>query len=144
MRATAVETAGRWAVSREAGRILADFDQRFRRRCLYTTEAGWDFLLDLRTPARLRHGDGLVLDDGRIIRVVALAENLVEITTFDDRTLAVLAWHLGNRHLPVQILRHSLRIRTDRSIEDMLEAHGASITPVRAVFDPEPGAYDHG
>lgn len=140
----AVEPAGKWSPSREAGRLLADFDQRFRRRVLHTTEAGWTFLLDLPAPARLRHGDGLVLDNGDIVRVVALEEDLVDITTFDDRALVVLAWHLGNRHLPVQAMRHSLRIRANPVITDMLEGLGATVTPVCAAFDPEPGAYDHG
>jgi urease accessory protein len=144
MRALTVEPAGTWPTSRETGRLLADFDQRFRRRVLHTTEAGWTFLLDLRTPTRLRHGDGLILENGGIVRVVSLEEDLVEITTFDDRALVVLAWHLGNRHLPVQALRHSLRIRANATIEDMLEGLGATITPIRAAFDPEPGAYDHG
>ncbi len=144
MRALTVAPAGKWPISLETGRIVADFEQRFRRRFLFTTEAGWDFLLDLRTPARLRHGDGLVLENGGIVRVVAMEEDLVDITTFDDRALTVLAWHLGNRHLPVQAMRHSLRIRANPIIEDMLEGLGATVTPVRAAFDPEPGAYDHG
>lgn len=143
MRALAIQPAGTWASSREAGVLLADFDQRFRRRVLHTTEAGWSFLLDLPIATRLRHGDGLVLENGSIVRVVALDEDLVEITTFDDRALTVLAWHLGNRHLPVQILRHSLRIRANPTLQDMLERHGATVTPTRAAFDPEPGAYDH-
>jgi urease accessory protein len=143
MRACAVAGAGEWAPSREVGRIVADFEQRFRRRFLFATEAGWEFLLDLKQPARLRDGDGLVLEDGGIVRVVALAESLVEITTFDDRTLTAIAWHLGNRHLPVQILRHALRMRASAVIEDMVERLGGEIRPVVAAFDPEPGAYDH-
>lgn len=143
-RAQSMLPAGSWPISRETGQIVADFEQRCRRRFLFTTEAGWDFLIDLIAPARLRHGDGLVLENGDIVRVVARDEVLVEITTFDDRALVVLAWHLGNRHLPVQALRHSLRIRANAVIEDMLEGLGATVTPIRAAFDPEPGAYHHG
>lgn len=128
---------------REVGHVVADFEQRFRRRFLFATEAGWEFLLDLRQPARLRDGDGLVLEDGGVIRVVALAESLVEITTFDDRTLTRIAWHLGNRHLPVQVMRHALRIHAEPITEDLIQRLGGRIEPMTAAFDPEPGAYDH-
>jgi urease accessory protein len=144
MRATEVVPAGRWNAAQEAGQVLADFEQRHRRRLVFTTQAGWEFLLDLRRPARMRDGDGLVLEDRSIVRVVALAEDLLDVTSFDDRSLTVIAWHLGNRHLPVQILRHSLRVRAEGTTEDLLERLGATITPVRAAFDPEPGAYEHG
>jgi len=123
--------------------VVADFEQRFRRRFVFATEAGWEFLLDLKQAARLRDGDGLVLEDGGIVRVVAQREALVQITAFDDLTLTRLAWHLGNRHLPIQILRHALRIRANPVIEDMIERLGGEIEPITAAFDPEPGAYDH-
>ena len=143
MRATTVAPSGQWASSREVGRIVADFEQRFRRRFLFATEAGWEFLLDLAQPARLRDGDGLVLEDGGVVRVVALAEALVEIAAFDDRTLTRIAWHLGNRHLPVQVTRHGLRIRAAPVDIDLVERLGGTTTPLTAAFDPEPGAYDH-
>jgi urease accessory protein len=144
MRAVSVIGHGQWAAALEVGRIVADFEQRFRRRFLFDTEAGWSFLLDLREPMRLRDGDGLVLEDGGIVRVVALAESLVEITAFDDRTLTRIAWHLGNRHLPVQVLRHKLRIRAEPVTMDLVERLGGEMDPVTAPFDPEPGAYEHG
>ncbi len=143
MRAVSVLGCGQWAASREVGRITADFEQRFRRRYLFATETGLEFLLDLKQPARLRDGDGLVLEDGGIVRVVALPEALVEITTFDDRTLTRIAWHLGNRHLPVQVMRHALRIRAEPVTEAMIEGLGGNIRPLTEAFDPEPGAYDH-
>lgn len=143
MRAIAVEPAGRWAAAREVGNIVADFEQRFRRRFLYSTETGLEFLLDLPKPTRLRDGDGLVLEDGTIVRVVARPESLAEIRAFDDRTLTCIAWHLGNRHLPVQVMRHALRIRAEPVIEDMVQGLGGQVEPVQAAFDPEPGAYDH-
>ena len=143
MRATAVLSAGRWAASREVGQIVADFEQRHRRRFLFTTQQGMEFLLDLAKPARLRDGDGLVLDDDSIVRVVAQVESLMEITTFDDRSLTAIAWHLGNRHLPVQVMRHALRIRAEPVMEEMVIGLGGNIDPIEAAFDPEPGAYDH-
>lgn len=144
MRAMSVMGSGQWRPSREVGTIMADFEQRFRRRFLFDTEAGWSFLLDLPEPVRLRDGDGLVLEDGGIVRVVALAESLVQITAFDDRTLIRIAWHLGNRHLPVQVLRHALRIRAEAVTMELVERLGGQLEPVSAPFDPEPGAYEHG
>ncbi len=145
MRATSVLTSGQWPASREVGHIVADFEQRFRRRFLFDTQAGWSFLLDLREPVRLRHGDGLVLEDGGIVRVEALAESLVEITAFDDRSITRIAWHLGNRHIPVQVMRNTLRIRAEPVTMDLVERLGGDLAPLTAPFDPEPGAYEqHG
>ena len=142
MRAVSVLSAGAWAASREAGHIVADFEQRFRRRFRFTTAEGWAFLLDLAQPVRLRDGDGLVLEDGRIVRVAALAESLAEITAFDDRGITRIAWHLGNRHLPVQMMRHTLRIRAEPTAIDLVERLGGRVELLRAAFDPEPGAYE--
>ena len=143
MRALSVAQAGSWRPALEVGHVAADFEQRFRRRVLFATVAGWEFLLDLAQPTRLRDGDGLVLEDGTIVRVEALAEPLAEITTFDDRGLVRIAWHLGNRHLPVQIARHTLRIRAEPVTLDLVERLGGSVHRLSAPFDPEPGAYEH-
>ena len=85
-----------------------------------------------------------MLDDGGIVRVLALAEDLLEITTFDDRGLVRIGWHLGNRHLPVQVMRHALRILAEPAAEDLVQRLGGRAAPIRAAFEPEPGAYAHG
>jgi urease accessory protein len=91
----------------------------------------------------LRDGDGLVLEDGSIVRVSGKSEPLVEIAAASAHELARLAWHIGNRHTDVQVVGDTLRIRRDHVLEDMLRALGARLTPVEAPFDPEPGAYGH-
>jgi len=106
-------------------------------------ERGTKFLLDLPQATALRDGDGLVLEDGAIVRVIGRPEPLVEIAAANDHDLARLAWHIGNRHVDVQIVGERLRIRRDHVIEDMLRGLGARLTPVEAPFDPEGGAYDH-
>jgi urease accessory protein len=106
-------------------------------------ERGTKFLLDLPQATALRDGDGLVLEDGAIIRVIGRPEPLVEIAAANVHDLARLAWHIGNRHFDVQIVGERLRIRRDHVIEDMLRGLGARLTPVEAPFDPERGAYDH-
>ncbi len=144
MRAGEVLPAGSWDAAREVDVVLVDFDRRHRRRILLATEAGREVLLDLPHAARLRHGDGLVLDDGGIVRVQARPEKLADIHAHEDGDLVRIAWHLGNRHLPVQLLGEHIRIRTDHVIEDMVELLGGHVEHVTAPFDPEAGAYAGG
>jgi urease accessory protein len=98
-------------------------------------------LLDLPQAVRLRHGDGLALPDGRVVRVEARPENLLEIHAHDEGDLVRIAWHLGNRHLPVQLLGERIRIRADHVIEEMVEGLGGHVDHIEAPFDPEAGAY---
>ena len=97
--------------------MLIDFDRRIRRRIVLPTEVGREVLLDLPQAVRLRDGDGLVLDDGGVVRVCAQPEPLTEIHAHDEGDLVRIAWHLGNRHLPVQLLGDRIRIRADHVIE---------------------------
>jgi urease accessory protein len=124
-------------------RVVLDADERQCRRTVLTGEKGTKFLLDLPNPTMLHDGDGLVLDDGSIVRVDAKPEPLVEIAAATPTDLARLAWHLGNRHTDVQIVGGRLRIRRDHVLEDMLRGLGAELTPIEAPFDPEAGAYSH-
>lgn len=122
-------------------------DDRRRRRIALTTEGGTRLLLDLAETPALKDGDGLVLEDGRIVRVVSAPERLTEIGATDARHLVRLAWHLGNRHLPTQIVEGdapALRIRSDHVIADMAVRLGGTVREIEAPFDPEGGAYGHG
>ena len=89
----------------------------------------------------LRGGDGLKLEDGRVILVRAADEPLLEVTAAAQQ-LARLAWHIGNRHLPAQFGAGCILIREDSVIEAMLSGLGATVRHVAAPFTPEPGAYD--
>ena len=124
--------------------VVLDFDHRHRRRLAMHGKKGVAFLLDLPEVIALKHGDGLVLEDGRIVEIEAADEELTEITATDPAHLVRLAWHLGNRHLPTQLAGERLFIRRDHVIEDMLTSLGASVRHVEAPFDPEGGAYQHG
>jgi urease accessory protein len=75
------------------------------------------------------------------VRVAGKLEPLVEIAAASAHDLARLAWHLGNRHTDVQVVGEKLRIRRDHVLEDMLRGLGATLIPLEAPFDPEPGAY---
>jgi urease accessory protein len=143
-RAIEIRTEGEWDPASAIDAVLLDADERHCRRVVLTGEKGERFLLDLAEAASLRHGDGLLLDDGAIVRVEGRPEPLTVIAAADATALARLAWHLGNRHVGVQIAGERLRIRRDHVIEDMLRGLGAMLTSIDAVFEPERGAYEHG
>jgi urease accessory protein len=143
IRATQVRAQHRWTEA-PADTVVLDFDDRHRRRMAMTGTRGLEFLLDLENAVALRSGDALVLDDDRLIEVVAAPEPLLEIRGVDPQHLVRLAWHLGNRHLPTQIMPKGLRIRRDHVIEAMVKGLGARVIEIEAPFDPEGGAYAGG
>ena len=133
--------AGHWPQEKAAGALTLDFDGRHRRRLRLTTDQGEDVLLDLPKAVAMGEGDALQLDDGRLLKVRAAAEPIVEVRHKEPDRLMRLAWHLGNRHLPTEIRDQMLRIRPDAVIEAMLHGFGAELVKVRAPFQPEGGAY---
>jgi urease accessory protein len=143
IRATEVRGQYRW-IETPADTVVLDFDDRHRRRMAMTGTRGVEFLLDLENAVALRGGDALVLEDGRLIEVIAAPEPLAEIRGTDPQHLARIAWHLGNRHLPTQIAGKGLRIRRDHVIEAMVKGLGARVIEIEAPFDPEGGAYASG
>jgi urease accessory protein len=150
-RAITVHKAGHWPEEAAADRVTLAFVDRHRRRLRLVADSGNPFLLDLPRVQHMADGDGLELDDGGYVRVCAAPERVLEIEADSANDLLRLAWHLGNRHLPVQALEGRLRIRDDHVIADMVEKLGGRVTRLSAPFDPETGAYtgtdhasDHG
>ena len=143
IRATQVHPQHRWSEP-PADTVVLDFDDRHRRRMAMAGTRGLEFLLDLESAVALRGGDALVLEDNRLIEVVAAPEPLIEIRGTDPHHLVRVAWHLGNRHLPTQIMPKGLRIRRDHVIEAMVKGLGARVIEIEAPFDPEGGAYAGG
>ena len=141
--ASRIRPAGSWS-GEPADVLHLDRDDRHRRRIVMRTAGGLAFLLDLPEARVLMEGDAVELGDGRLVAVRAKPERLLEITADDHAHLVRIAWHLGNRHLPTQLLGDRLRIREDHVIADMLVRLGARVTAVEAAFDPEGGAYGHG
>jgi urease accessory protein len=133
--------AGHWPEEKAVGTLTLDFDGRHRRRIRLTTDHGEDVLLDLPKAVAIAEGDALQLDDGRLLKVRAAAEPIVEVRHKEPDQLMRLAWHLGNRHLPTEIRDQILCIRPDPVIEAMLHGLGAELVKVRAPFQPEGGAY---
>lgn len=142
IRAVEILPPGKWLGSTAVDHLVLTFDERHRRRLRYVACGGTTFLLDLPRAAVLRAGDGLRLEDGRIVGVEASPEQLVEVTAADAATLVRLAWHIGNRHVPAQLEPHRILIRDDAVIVNMLHGLGATVTSVMAAFTPETGAYD--
>src|SRR3954469_18453971 len=145
LRARSVKPAATWS-AREAADDYVELphDGRHRRRVTMRTEGDLVFLLDLPEATRLMHGDGLVLDDGRIVAAAAADEPVAEITAADAHHLSRIAWHLGNRHLPTEILPDRLRIEPDPVIKEMVRGLGGTVHRTEARFEPEGGAYEHG
>ena len=132
----ALETTASAAGASDA--VALDLEGRRCRRHVVRTRGGEAILIDLAEAPSLKHGQGLLLEDGTLLGVEALPEPVIEIRTPD---LVKIAWHLGNRHLPTEIREGALRIRPDHVIEAMLEGLGASLRRLEAAFEPESGAY---
>lgn len=105
------------------------------------SDGGIEFLLDLPEAKLLRHGEGLVLDDGRVIEVRAEPEQLLEIRGRNEQHLLALTWQIGNRHLAAQIEPDRILIRYDHVIKNMLTDLGATVVEITEPFAPEGGAY---
>lgn len=125
-------------------RLVLDHDMRLRRRIVLKTVGGASVRLYEAKPVQLRDGDGLKLTNGDIMLVEAAGEALLEITAHTLPELIRIAWHLGNRHLPTQLLGHAIRIRNDHVIADMVQGLGGHCRRITAAFDPEGGAYADG
>lgn len=121
--------------------ITLDETARHRRRVKMISDNGIEFLLDLPEARLLRHGEGLVLEDGRVIEVCAEPEPLYEVRAKTPHHLLQLTWHMGNRHLPTELLPDHIRIRRDHVIKAMLEGLGGTVTEIDAPFNPQGGAY---
>jgi urease accessory protein len=127
-----------------ADTVVLDQEERRRRRGVVKTVGGLEFLVDLAEAPVLGGGDAYVLEDGRMVEIVAAPEELLEARAKDPLHLTRIAYHLGNRHLECEIKARSIRIRRDHVIADMLEGLGAKVVEIEAPFHPEGGAYHPG
>ncbi len=141
--AVAHRRKGLWPESQAEASVTLDFEARHSRHGTLTTDHGEQVLLDLPHPEVMAEGDGLRLGDGRWVAVRAAAEPVVEARHPGQRQLMLLAWHLGNRHVPAEIWPSALRVRPDPAVEEMLVRAGAQLTKLEAPFHPEPGGYEH-
>jgi urease accessory protein len=140
-RAVAVHRRGAWPEEAALDTVTLAHIDRHRRRIRLIADSGQAYLLDLPTAHHLVDGDGLELDGGDYLRVRAAPERVFEIEGAEPADLLRIAWHLGNRHLPLQVAGARLRIRADHVIAEMVMGLGGRITRLEAPFDPETGAY---
>jgi urease accessory protein len=122
-------------------RLALAFDDRAKSKLRTKLESGVEVALNLPRGEVLRGGDLVTASDGRVVEVVSIAEKLLHVET---DSLARVAYHLGNRHVPVQVGDGFLRIAADHVLEDMVKKLGAKVSAVEAPFEPEAGAYAGG
>jgi urease accessory protein len=140
-RASSVIAAGHRHDRPIADTVILDYAQRNAQKLTVTGAKGGVIEIDLHQPVLLRTDDLLVLDDGSLVEVVAAPEPLIEARLADVAGLARLAWHLGDRHVPVQMLPNRMRARRDSAIESLFKSLGAKLVMIEAPFEPEGGAY---
>lgn len=123
------------------GRLVLAFDRRQKSRGLARLDSGEEVAIALPRGSVLRGGDLVVASDGRVIEVVASPEPLLHVVCDSPVAMARAAYHLGNRHVPVQVGEGWLRLAADHVLEEMLKGLGARVSCVEEPFEPEAGAY---
>ena len=126
---------------RSDARLVLPFESRQRSRLLAALESGEQIRLTLPRGTILRGGDRLQASDGRVVEVVAAPEPVSIVRATDARQLARAAYHLGNRHVTLQITADSIRYLHDHVLDDMLRGLGLSVGDDILPFEPEAGAY---
>ena len=121
--------------------LTLSFEDRQKRRQRVTLDTGEAATLDLPRGTRLRHGDLLRAENGRVIAVRAATEAVSTVRTNDPTLLARAAYHLGNRHVALEIRAGFVRYLEDHVLDAMVEALGLRIERERRPFEPETGAY---
>lgn len=126
------------------GELVLPFDLRIRSRLRTRLASGEEAVLRTERGAILRGGDCLKSEVGRVVRIVAAPEKVMHVTCADQFELTRAAYHLGNRHVSVEIGDGYLRIAADHVLRDMLQGLGAKVEELEAPFEPESGAYGGG
>jgi urease accessory protein len=129
---------------RPVATLTLDFDDRKKSRRPVRLDGGEEAALMLPRGTVLRDGDHLRTEGGEVVEVRAAPEQLSAVTVADPLALARAAYHLGNRHVPVQIDAGKLRYQHDHVLDDMVRALGLPVHTEQAPFQPEGGAYAHG
>lgn len=123
------------------GRLCLPIDSRIRSRLRVELEDGREAGLFLQRGLILRGGDQLLSECGEVIEVVAAPESVSTVRSADPLLLARCAYHLGNRHVPLQIDEGMVRYQHDHVLDDMVRGLGAQVVSEQAPFEPEAGAY---
>lgn len=122
-------------------RLVLRFDTRCKSRLQAKLDGGEICGLFLPRGTVLRGGDRLLGSDGRVVEVVAAAEALMEAVSDDPLLIAKAAYHLGNRHVAIELQSGRLRFQADHVLGEMVAGLGLLVVAVEAAFEPESGAY---
>jgi urease accessory protein len=117
------------------------YDERKKSRLLACTESGREVGIMLERGSSLRDGELLAADSGEIVMVRAALESVSQVRSNDALALQRAAYHLGNRHVPLQISPAGLSYQHDHVLDDMMRELGLQVSQQLAAFDPERGAY---
>jgi len=144
LRAVAILRAGEKQSGDIIDTLLLDYDARRAPGGICTGLKGTQIDIALKASAPIATDDCLILDDGRLIEIVARPEPLLEVRAPDPASMARLAWHLGDRHIPAQLHERRIRVRRDDATQKLLTALQAHALAIEAPFEPESGAYAGG
>ena len=123
--------------------LTLPFEQRQKSRLRVTLDNGSEAALILERGAVLRHGDLLRANDGQVIEIRAASETISKVTESNAHLLLRACYHLGNRHVPLQIGDGWLSYLRDHVLDDMIRSLGLSVVHKEAPFEPETGAYQN-
>jgi urease accessory protein len=124
-------------------RAVLDFDARCKSRLLLRLDNGEQAALIVERGRLLRNGERVRIEDGREVEIVAAEESLLEAVAGDPLVVAKAAYHVGNRHVAVQLMPDRLRFPADHVLKEMVTRLGLTVTALVAPFEPEGGAYGH-
>ena len=124
--------------------LMLPFELRSKSRLRTSLTNGETVGLFLERGTVLRSGDRLLAEDGRVIEVIAAPETVSTVTASDPVTLLRASYHLGNRHVALEVGAGWLRYRHDHVLDDMVRGLGLQVTVEAAPFEPESGAYGGG
>jgi urease accessory protein len=127
----------------KADTVHLSFEARSKSRLLLRLDGGDEAALVVERGRLLRGGDRVRTQDGREVVIIAAEESLLEVSSDDPVAIARAAFHLGNRHVAVQVMANRLRFLDDRVLAEMVKGLGLEVSAVRAPFEPEGGAYGH-
>ncbi len=122
-------------------RLVLPFELRQKSRLLAKLDSGEEVGLTLPRGTLLRGGDRLQASDGRVVEVVAAPEEVSIVRSSDARQLARAAYHLGNRHVSLQVATDAVCYLHDHVLDDMLSGLGLTVEFGHLPFEPEAGAY---
>lgn len=143
LRATAVIRKAAVKADRVADTVTLDHEGRSRRQVALKGESGLDFLLDLDRATVLGDGDAVKLEDGRLVRVKAAPQRLLEVRAENPLRLLKVAYQVGSRHAPAEVTADALYIEDDPVLAELVRQQGCTAAPVMRPFQPERGASEH-